>query len=224
MNKVRMQFIKGDKVKYISHLDLMRAFHRAFRRAQLPISYSQGFNPHPLVSFALPLAVGATSEAEYMDVELDEKISAREIMDRLNAVLPDGIKIVKAREQSEYKNTSFNDIALAEYIVKAEPRRMPDNIAKFIEDVLKQSELIVEKQGKKGMKQVNIRDDIHELSIENITDNNMVLKMKLSAGNVSNVRPDLVLSALEKYIDGFEVEFVQVHRTAQYFKDGNNVM
>lgn len=224
MNKIRMKFTKGEQVKYISHLDLMRTFYRAFRRAGLSVAYSQGFNPHPVVSFALPLAVGATSEAEYMDVELEKDLESNVIINKLNHVLPEGIKVIEIRKQSEDEMRSFNDIAFADYVVKAELNVVLPHIEKHIENILKENEIMVEKQGKKGVKLVNIRDDIHELSIIERYDKTIVLKMKLSAGNESNLKPDLVLRAFDKYIEGFVVDHIQVHRTAQYFKDGSDIM
>ena len=89
MATARMKFSKGEEVKYISHLDLQRTFQRALRRADIQIAYSQGFNPHPKLSFAMALAVGMTSEGEYVDVELAHPIDAKEMKERLNNLYPE---------------------------------------------------------------------------------------------------------------------------------------
>ena len=93
---MRMKYKKGRRLCYISHLDTLRTFIRACRRAKLPLSYSQGFNPHPLISFLMPLSLGFTSECEYVDIGLEGEISADEAIARLNAALPDGFLVVSA--------------------------------------------------------------------------------------------------------------------------------
>lgn len=99
MNSVRVRFTRGEGVKFISHLDMMKVFERAIRRSGLPIAYSQGFNPHPQMVFGLPLAVGMTSEGEYADFELTQKIEPAQFMERLNASLPEAIRVTAAAEK-----------------------------------------------------------------------------------------------------------------------------
>ena len=90
---------KTDNAKYISHLDFVRTYNRTMRRAGLPVAFSEGFNPHPQLSFALPLSVGYTSECELLELKLTEELPEAEIRDRLNAVIPDGIKILEAHKE-----------------------------------------------------------------------------------------------------------------------------
>lgn len=94
--KVRIKYTKGEEVKYISHRDLMRAFQRAIRRADLPIAYSQGFNPHMKISWGQALKVGATSEGEHAELQFEAFIRPSEAMERLNQELPRGIEILEA--------------------------------------------------------------------------------------------------------------------------------
>lgn len=96
MNSVRIRFTRGEEVKFISHLDLMKVFERAIRRSGLPIAYSQGFNPHPQMVFGLPLGVGMTSEGEYADFDLAEETDPQIFMERLNASLPEAIRVTAA--------------------------------------------------------------------------------------------------------------------------------
>ncbi|QIB26274.1 TIGR03936 family radical SAM-associated protein [Caloranaerobacter azorensis] len=111
MGTIRVRFSKKDDMKYISHLDLMRLFQRAFRRADIPVKYSQGFNPHPKFSLATALPIGVTSDGEYMDVELENDIDKDEFINRINDVLPDGIKILSGK----YIKTSKSLMSLIEW-------------------------------------------------------------------------------------------------------------
>ena len=94
MHAVRLNFSKTGRAIYISHLDINRMMTRAVRRAKLPMWYTEGFNPHPYLTFALPLSLGQSSDCEYMDIRIDGDITDEEIMNRLNAVLPEGVKIL----------------------------------------------------------------------------------------------------------------------------------
>lgn len=225
MTKVRLKFTKEEPVKYISHLDLLRMFNRALNRAGIPIAYSQGYNPHPVLSFAMPLAVGVTSESEYMDIELQSNVEEKELIEHLNQALPDGIRILRAVVLGEGAVPAFNDIGMADYTVCVElNHQIEGQIEHSIEHVLKLPEMIVEKEGKKGIKQVDVLPDIHYITVKNASEQVVTLHMRLKAGNESNLKPDLVLKAFEKYIDGFEVAFAQVHRTGLFLKDGSKLM
>lgn len=96
MQKIKIKYKKGGEVKFLSHKELMRAIQRAVRRAGLPIAYSQGFNPHMKISWGNALKVGATSEGEYAELQIDGWIKPFELLDRLNAQLPPGIAILEA--------------------------------------------------------------------------------------------------------------------------------
>ena len=117
---------KTSRAKYVSHLDFVRMFGRAIRRAKLPIAYSEGFNPHPLLTFALPLSVGYTSECEILELVFAEDVSPGEVMDRLNSVLPEGVRILEAHEGKSRMKAL--DVAL--YVVY--PQKTPDGIAQFL--------------------------------------------------------------------------------------------
>ena len=155
---IRVKFIRGEELKFISHLDIMRIFERALRRSRLPIKYSEGFNPRPEMVFGLPLPVGVTSEAEYADFMMDRNISAGEFIDSLNPQMPPGLGIVTAM-QRRGKNNIMASIAAALYDVSLfgeEPGFLTeaDNELKRL---MSMSEIIVEKKGKHGIKPVNIR-------------------------------------------------------------------
>ena len=98
MNKLRVKFTKHGPIKFVGHLDVMRYFQKAIRRAEIDIKYSEGFSPHQLLSFAQPLSVGVTSDGEYLDMTVNSMVSVTDVMDRLNAVMNEGIKIIAVEE------------------------------------------------------------------------------------------------------------------------------
>ncbi|MDK2799421.1 MAG: hypothetical protein PWP27_790 [Clostridiales bacterium] len=224
LSKMRLKYSKEDPVKYISHLDLLRTFNRAIKRAGLPIAYSQGFNPHPLISFGLPLSVGVTSETEYMDIELQTAVAPQVVIEQLNKVLPQGIKILAAMELGNKKDKLGSAIVWADYRVEVDLKiRLDINLAEHLENLLKSNELIINKEGKKGVKQVDILPQIHSLNIEEQKEKTVVFTMRLSAGSLSNLKPEMVLQAMEKYIEGFEVDFAKIHRVRLLNKDHRNI-
>jgi radical SAM-linked protein len=96
MQRIKIKYTKGEEVKFISHRDLMRVFQRAIRRAEIPIAYSQGFNPHMKISWGQALKVGKTSGEEYAELNIEGWIKPRELQERLNQTLPPGIEILEA--------------------------------------------------------------------------------------------------------------------------------
>ncbi len=195
---------KTSSAKYVSHLDFVRMFGRAIRRAKLPIAYSEGFNPHPLLTFALPLSVGYTSECEILELVLSEEISPDEVKDRINAVLPPGVRITEAHEGKSRMKAL--DIAL--YVVY--PEKVPDGISDF----LLKNEILIEKKTKSGIKETDIRPDIKDIKVYLNR-----IEMTLSAGSRANLKPEVVVNAMNKYIPGYESGECEYHRKEIYTKD-----
>ena len=113
----RVRFEKTGMLKFIGHLDILRTFQRAFRRAEVPLQYSLGFNPHPLLSFANPLGLGMTSEDEYADITLDREMSNEEILTRMNEQLPAGLKVLEVVDLPEHAPTVMSIVTASEYII-----------------------------------------------------------------------------------------------------------
>lgn len=180
--KLLLRLEKGEKVKYISHLDMQRLFQRALRRAKLPCAYSQGFNPHMLVSFACALPVGVCSKAEYAEVVLERFVPPTECMARLNEVLPDGVKILNACEPKDTDPTVGSVIALAEYSFMLKDS---GSVQDKLDSTLKKEEILIEKKTKKGFATVNVRNMIHSVKQK---DN--MLYATLSCSNSENLRAD----------------------------------
>jgi radical SAM-linked protein len=266
LSSIRTKFVRGEEVKYISHLDLMKVFERALRRSGIPIAYSQGFNPHPHMVFGLPLSVGVTSEAEYADFELSEAINPEDFMERLNKELPSGLKIVCAKEKI-VKSNIMATIIRAEYELLVSSGEKPgiDNIKEAIREFTQRETIVVSKEGKSSVKQVDIKPMIFELDIkffekhdsEIITktensnkdiclnpwmvnyfekikriapgdlsykiDNMFCLFAKLNAGSKANLKPDLLVSAINM-VTNMGLKLVKVHRTGLLVEKGGSVL
>ena len=208
MIKYRFGYAKYGEAKYVSHLDLIRLFSRSFKRAHIPLTYSEGFNPHPKLAIALPLSVGVTSECEYMDAEVDRELKKEDI-DALNKALPMGLHINGLAEKIPGMK-KLSDIAYAEYTVTVVCDKVD---ASKIEAFMNRPSVLIEKKTKRKTEETDILPDIHALTLCGETDDGVMLTMVLSAGASANLKPDLVLSAMEKYIDGFAPTDYDIHRT-----------
>lgn len=200
-----MKYKKGENVRFISHLDFVRAFNRALRRSGLKAAHSGGFNPHPILSVALPLPVGLTSECELLTFKLENEPEPMEVAKMLSAALPDGVSLTSL-SLADGKRL-FSKIAKAAYIVH--PERMPteDEIKEF----LAMPSIIMDKKTKAGVRAVDIREDIFS-----IFPRDDYLDMTLSAGSERNLNPRLCLDAMEKYITGLEMGLCKIHRKALF--------
>ncbi len=216
MMNVRIQFSKGYEVKYVSHLDLMRTFNRLLMRSGLPVSYTQGFNPHIILTFAQPLSVGVTSDGEYAEFQLDEPRTLDEIKTGLNTVAPRGIEILKVTDCREPK---FKDLHTAVYEVTVQCNQPKEALLQ----ILQQEEILVEKKTKKGMKDVNIKPLIFHYDIEE-KEEALLLVLHLASGSEQNLNPDLLLKAFEKYIPDFQMPYKSVHRKKLLTKENQELI
>ena len=164
--RIIANFHKGEPVRFISHLDILRLMQRAMRRAQLPLTFSQGFNPHPVMAFASALSVGYTSDGEWLDVMLDAPVAPEAFAARMNAVLPEGLRILCALEIEEKTPTLTALLQRAYYEVTLYLNAPEDKetLANGIEPFLS-APIVVTKRTKGGMKQVDIRPQLLELRI-----------------------------------------------------------
>ncbi|MDW7651150.1 MAG: TIGR03936 family radical SAM-associated protein [Bacillota bacterium] len=190
--RIWIQFAKESPLRYLSHLDLMRAWQRALRRAQLPVAYSAGFNPHPRMSFASALAVGVTSEAEYLDIHFTRDLSGEDF-DRLESQLPAGLKILAHRTVSEAAPAVMALIGAAVWTL---PLAGEDTsvLRKHIEKILLAESLSVIRKGKKGDKSVDVRPLIYNLTVD---DDENRLVMVLASGGEGGAKPREILALLD---------------------------
>ena len=160
----RALFEKTDKAVWMSHLDLMRLFQRSFKRAGLPLTHTQGFNPRPSVSIALPLSVGVESRCELLDFDLDGvQVPCDEICQRLNAALVDGVKVLSVYEDGR----KIKELSLLRCVVTMEYNDcVPDGAGDKIRELFARESLTVEKKGKSGIVEQDIIPMIKSLSVE----------------------------------------------------------
>ena len=206
MSNYILKYSRDERVKYISHLDFVRLFHRTIRRTDLNFIFSQGFNPHPVMTVAQPLSVGVTSDCEYMKVGFDGDYSEQEIIDTINNAFPPGYKILAAKKV-EGKEIDLTKLDRAWYTVELEYEGIADT-----EKLLDNSELKVMKKSKSGVKESDIRPYIYGLEKLSDKDGVLILKMCIAIGSVYNLKPQSVIDAMEKYLDNFKTGFMNVHR------------
>lgn len=166
--KVRIKFTKEGPMKFVGHLDTMRYFQKAVRRAELPIAFSGGYSPHMIMSFAAPLGVGVTSTGEYFDMELTETLPTDEICQRLDAQMVQGVKVLSARQVEDGKaSKAMSLVAAADYLVEFREGKAPEEgWQNKIEEFMKQPEILVTKETKKGEKEVDIRPFIYKMALQ----------------------------------------------------------
>ena len=215
MHKLRLKFSKNGPIKFIGHLDVMRYFQKAIRRADIDVKYSEGFSPHQVISFAQPLSVGATSDGEYMDMTVNSMVSTKDIMDRLNNVLNEGIKILAITELSERDEKAMTASFAARYRLNFRENIRPDFdwCSKF-EEYLSQDKLPAMKKTKSGEKEIDMRPMIFEYRIDSAKEEvNILLSMSSSA----TLKPTLLFEGFFAYVGKeFNKNALAIHRVDIY--------
>lgn len=219
-----LQYSKGEEARFLSHLDLMRAMERAFRRAQLPLTFSEGFNPHPRIAYASALAVGVTSDGEYLDVQLKEDLSAEEVVERLKVVLPAGLKILAAVPVTKRKESLMALINLARYRVEISLLQTvgQKKVEEMITQILSRSTYLVLRQGKKGERQVDIRAGLFQLQGW-LESKKLVLQMDLQTGSQGNVKPEEVVKMVKESSSLQLGENLRIHRVGLYIRGKDKI-
>jgi len=214
----RLLFEKTGNAVWISHLDLMRVMQRAFRRAGLFLKHTGGFNQHAYVALALPLSVGTSSSCEILDFDLEENVRAEEAISRLNAALPEGIHAVSFYDKGDKfgKLTYLHAKVTLEYDTGISASEVD-----ALRELFSLPELTVEKNGKKGPQQVDLKPMIRSVEIEKVGDNEVVLDTVVTAQNPS-LNPMLLVSAVEKYCPSLKPDFSKCHRVAVLKEDGTD--
>ena len=147
-------------MKFVGHLDIMRYFQKAMRRAEVDIAYSEGFSPHQKMSFAAPLGLGLTSEGEYMDIEVHQSKSSKEMVQALNEVMVDGIEILSFKKLSDSSQNAMASLVAADYrltLRKEEPFKQREKLFQEIETFLNQESIPIMKKTKKGEKEIDLK-------------------------------------------------------------------
>lgn len=190
--RLRITFAKGQEIKYISHLDLMRLWERALRRARVPLAYSRGFNPRPKIAVAAPLPVGFTSRGEVMDVILERYVSPYNFARGLAPHLPPGLELLSVEEVYPKLPSLQSQVRSAEYRVTASWEGSREEMEGKLQELLSAEQLPRQRRGK----DYDLRPLIEDLWIEGKEADGWVLGMRLRAGGQGTGRPDEVLDAL----------------------------
>lgn len=195
--RLAVVFTKEAPVRFVSHLDVQRLFQRAFRRAKLPLAYSQGFNPHPLVSFATALSVGMTSRGEYLDVTLAEELSPHEFTERVQSALPAGVRIIEAFDMGASRSSLTSAMRSAEYAVNVLFERpvTEEELKAAVEELLS-GEIVVQKKTKGGIKPKDIRPMILEMRVNEAEGQRASLYLKGVLSAEGGLNPDVLMGEL----------------------------
>lgn len=221
MSRYVIKFSKEGTIRYISHLDLLRLFKRSFKRTGIKLEHSQGFNPHPKMSFAQPLSLGYLSAGEYLEFDTTEAYEVDAILEKLNSVMPEGLSVISCRELPVSGKSLAAMTKAADYEISIP---LPPDFTKDIEEEIRkyvfQEKILVLKHQKKSGKdmEVDIKPMISELN-GSIDNNNIMLTAKLAAGSASNLSPELVLSTFAEFTGiPYDRAEVFIKRTEIYFQ------
>ncbi|MBN1152863.1 MAG: DUF2344 domain-containing protein [Dehalococcoidia bacterium] len=196
MQRLRLKFGRGAPVRFISHLDTLRCWERVFRRASIPLEYTQGFSPHPRMSVAAPLAVGVTSEAEVMDIWLRKWVPPQAAMMMVRRELPEGFTLLEVREVPEGAPALQASVNMARYrCVALHPAGIDAARAAVGEFLAAQSVAHTFSRGEET-RTIDLRPLVHRLSVESAHEGMCVVEMDVQIGQEGSARPDHVLAVL----------------------------
>lgn len=213
--KLRVKYEITEAGRYLGHLDLTRTIMKTLRRAQIPVMLSEGFNPHPRLSFAMPLSVGHTGLAEYFEVILAQEISEEEFKESFNQHAPGAIRLTEVKEIKEKSESLFNMINAARYYLdfyKADCTLLKEACA----GILEKKEIIILKKSKKKTKETDIRPLIFQIDLTEY-DGFCRLDIALAHGSTANLRVQDLLDLLAR--EGIDIEDVSPARAGLFFRE-----
>ena len=219
---IRMQFCKTREGRFLSHLDLMHTWERVIRRSQLPLAYSQGFNPHPKINFASACAVGTTSDGEYMDLELTQELPVEQVEEMLQAVMPPAFRVSAMKVVTGKAPSLMSIIQRARYVLRLElvEEAAQEQLDAAVERFWQQEEIVIYryKKNSKDKKPVNIRPGVYELELT-AEGKNALLHILVQCGNEGNIRPEEVAYGLMATGMPMVQHVVRIHRLGLYVLD-----
>ncbi len=213
MQRLRIRFSRGQEIKFIAHLDIMRLWERALRRAQVSLAYSEGFSPHPRISLAAPLAVGVTSEAELMDVLIARWVSPHWFTTVVSQQLPPSIEILGVYQVELTMPSLQSQVRYAEYGVEVETKKGLNDIESAVSGLLSVEHLPWHHQRDTGWRSYDLRTLIDDLWLVDWCDPYCTIGMRLRCDSGGSGRPEQVVSAL-----GFTHYPQSIHRTKLILK------
>lgn len=189
--KIRIKFSKHGPMKFIGHLDIMRYFQKAIRRAGIDIAYSSGFSPHQIMSFAAPLGVGLESDGEYLDIEVCTAASEQALMQALNAVMAEGICVLSIKKLPDNAKNAMASVAAAGYLVGfRQGKELDFPWQEKLISFLQKDAIVVMKQTKKSCLEYDLKPHIYALEIKGSE-----IFMLLDASSAGNIKPRMVMDA-----------------------------
>lgn len=221
--RIRIKFRKYGVMRFIGHLDIMRYFQKAMRRAGIDIAYSEGFSPHQIMSFAAPLGVGITSDGEYLDIEVHSTASSAESLRALNAVMVEGVEVTEYVALPDTAKKAMTSVAAADYFVYCKDsftdafaaEELPDRIRAYYEE---RDSIEVTKQTKKSERVMDLKPLIYAFEFRRMNERDGYF-LRLCTGSTDNVKPELVLSDFYQFFGkGYEPLHMQIHRLEVYEK------
>lgn len=217
--RVRIKFSKHGVVKFIGHLDVMRYFQKAIRRAGIDVTYTTGFSPHQVMSFAAPLGVGHYSNGEYLDIEVNSHQGRQNMIDRLNGAMVPGIVIENIVALGDKAGNAMASVAAAGYTLEwKEGYEVPADLEKQATAFFEQNSIMVTKQTKKSTLELDLKPGIYEM--KSTKDSIYIL---VDASSSGNIKPTLLLEAFYEFIGKeFEPLAIQITREETYTDIGNN--
>ncbi len=208
MQRLRIKLSRGEEIKFISHLDIMRLWARALHRARIPLAFSEGFNPHPRISLAAPLPVGVTSEAELMDVFVTKAVSPHWFTAAVSQQLPPGIEILGVYQVALTMPSLQAQVRYAEYKVEVATEKKAGDIESAVAALLSVEHLPWHHQRDTGRRSYDLRALINEVALIDWRDPYCIIRMKLRCDSGGAGRPEQVALAL-----GFTGYPQSIHRT-----------
>lgn len=207
--KVRIKFSKSGSMKFIGHLDTMRYFQKAMRRADIDIAYSTGFSPHQIMSFAAPLGVGITSEGEYLDIEVNSTKSTEQSVAALNGTMVKGFSVLDYRRLPDNAKTAMSIVTCADYTLTYregyETDRSFEELREAVHAFYEVPEKIeIVKQTKKSEKIIDLKQLVYDFQVLQV-EGKPAFYLKVSTGSTDNIKPELVLEHFYRYL-GLELK------------------
>jgi radical SAM-linked protein len=221
MYNYRIRFAKGGCLKYLSHLELIRTLERSLRRAGLPIDYTEGFHPHPKVGFGPALAVGIASDDEYFDLELREEIESPKIIEALNRSLPEGLRILEIKKNQNLRIKPLSAIInrVSYLCIILNNSGLKDRIIQGFDEFLRLTDVTVERPGKTGSKQVNIRPLVSEATILNNDAETLKIKLTGIIGSNGNMRPEEIIHWLDRGAPAPTLQILSITRSGLWHEE-----
>ncbi len=222
--KIRIKFRKYGVMKFIGHLDIMRYFQKAMRRADIDICYSGGFSPHMIMSFAAPLGVGITSDGEYVDIEVNSTRSTEASLKALNETMVEGVEVTGYVALPDNAKTAMSIVAAADYELSFKdgyevPAAKSAFEAAINEFFTNAKEVLITKQTKKSERTMDLKPLVYDFTMRE-KDGRPAFYLILSTGSTDNVKPELVVEALFNYMGlEYNSSAIQIHRIDVYATD-----